>query len=412
MFRGCHRLVFSLACAFCISSMLFLDTLEVKAYNNSSYYTLNLTLTITVYPDNSTSSNGSMTGTFSGSETGSMQGFNGAANITGSVSTYGTLNANTNITDVTAGIRSSSSGTITLSSSSGGSVTSTGNLHLRVPMFVYDTAYNLRDTDSSFSSNKIYMYNLRSLNTGSVTTTSSVSGYSINGLTYYHYDGNIILPGADYNVYGRSFIHNDGSKYYPAVKGYYEFDLSWKQSGSDAVTFTIPLSHSFRFRYNLSDAELSNNSHIVNNPSSDRLQQENNNLQQEQNQQEKSFFDGFFDNLLHIFVPEDGYFSQWFNRVNSLLSDKLGMLYAPFDLVITTLQAIYTADNTESGIPFPGIQWEDTWLIEPFTFTFASLGNAFDDLRDKVYFATDTVLVLTFLMLLQSKVKLILEGHE
>lgn len=124
------------------------------------------------------------------------------------------------------------------------------------------------------------------------------------------------------------------------------------------------------------------------------------------------FFGSFFENLIGIFVPEDGYFSGWFNRVNTLLSDKLGMLYAPFDLVISTLQAIYSSSTTESGIPFPGIKWEDTWLVEPFTFTFASLGSDFDDLRDKVYFATDTVLVLTFLMLLQSKVKLILEGHE
>lgn len=137
-----------------------------------------------------------------------------------------------------------------------------------------------------------------------------------------------------------------------------------------------------------------------------------NSTQEDTNTKITDFFGSFFDNLLHIFVPEDGYFSTWFDKVNTLLSDKLGMLYAPFDLVISTLQAIYSADSTESGIPFPGIKWEDTWLVEPFTFTFASLGSDFDDLRDKVYFATDTVLVLTFLMLLQSKVKLILEGHE
>lgn len=137
-----------------------------------------------------------------------------------------------------------------------------------------------------------------------------------------------------------------------------------------------------------------------------------NSTQEDTNTKITDFFASFFDNLLHIFVPENGYFSEWFDKVNTLLSEKLGMLYAPFDLVISTLQAIYSADSTEAGIPFPGIKWEDTWLVEPFTFTFASLGDSFDDLRDKVYFATDTVLVLTFLMLLQSKVKLILEGHE
>ena len=128
------------------------------------------------------------------------------------------------------------------------------------------------------------------------------------------------------------------------------------------------------------------------------------------------FFSSFFENIINalisVFVPEDGYFSDWFDRLNTLLSEKLGMLYAPFDLIISTLQAIYSADSTETGIPFPGIQWQDTWLVEPFTFSFDSLGDSFDDLREKVYFATDTVLVFTFLLLLQSKIKLILEGSE
>lgn len=124
------------------------------------------------------------------------------------------------------------------------------------------------------------------------------------------------------------------------------------------------------------------------------------------------FFGSFFDNLIGIFVPEDGFFSDWFDRLNTLLSDKLGMLYAPFDLLISTLQSIYSADFSSAGIPFPGIKWGDTWLIEPFTFTFDSLGSDFSDLRDKVYFGTDTVLIFTFLILLQKKVRLILEGHE
>lgn len=124
------------------------------------------------------------------------------------------------------------------------------------------------------------------------------------------------------------------------------------------------------------------------------------------------FFGNFFSNLIGVFVPEDGFFSDWFNRLNTLLSDKLGMLYAPFDMLISTLQSIYSADSSSAGIPFPGIKWGDTWLIEPFTFTFDSLGSDFSDLREKVYFGTDTVLIFTFLILLQKKVRLILEGHE
>lgn len=124
-----------------------------------------------------------------------------------------------------------------------------------------------------------------------------------------------------------------------------------------------------------------------------------------------SFFGSFFDNLIGVFVPEDGYFSDWFNRVNTLLSAKLGMLYAPFDLLISTLQAIYDSDDTEDGIPFPGIKWEDTWLVEPTTFYFSSLGDSegVTKLRDTVYFGTDVVLLFCFLFLLERKIKHILE---
>lgn len=125
----------------------------------------------------------------------------------------------------------------------------------------------------------------------------------------------------------------------------------------------------------------------------------------------KSWFGSFFDNLIGVFVPEDGYFSDWFDKVNTLLSEKLGMLYAPFDLLISTLQAIYDSDDTENGIPFPGIKWDDSWILEPTTFYFSSLGDSegVTKLRDAVYFGTDVVLLFSFLFLLEKKIKHILE---
>lgn len=121
------------------------------------------------------------------------------------------------------------------------------------------------------------------------------------------------------------------------------------------------------------------------------------------------FFGSFFSNLIGVFVPEDGYFSNWFIRLNTLLADKLGMLYAPFDLLIQVLTSIMNADSSFAGIPFPGIQWEDTWLVEPFTFTFDSLGTVYTDLQGYVYFGTDVLLLIAFFGLLQDKIKHILE---
>ena len=130
----------------------------------------------------------------------------------------------------------------------------------------------------------------------------------------------------------------------------------------------------------------------------------------------KNFFGSFFSNIINsfisLFVPSSDFFSDWFDDVNTLLSDKLGMLYAPFDLLISTLQAVYSADSTESGIPFPGIEWDGTYLVEPFTFYFSSLGQQFNDLREAVYFGTDVIFLFAFLYLLQKKIALVITGSE
>ena len=127
----------------------------------------------------------------------------------------------------------------------------------------------------------------------------------------------------------------------------------------------------------------------------------------------KSWFGSFFSNLIGVFVPEDGFFTDWFSRVNSLLSAKLGMLYAPFDLIISILTAVYGSSGTFTGIPIPEIAWEGTVLIPAQTLTFQNLlGNHFSTLQGYVYFGTDVVLLWAFLVLLQRKITLIFRGSE
>ena len=254
----------------------------------------------------------------------------------------------------------------------------------------------------------------------------SVSSGTPSNLIFYRADGSMLSNSnpTTYLAYDSELVtFVDGQNMGYHNLGYFEFDLTFPNStrvndALDLYSFTV----SFHVRNYLSTPTPQDIKSMEQKTFDESANQSLDNVKQSSQSTANNtsgilskitdFFGSFFENLIGIFVPEDGYFSGWFDRVNTLLSQKLGMLYAPFDLVISTLQAIYSADSTETGIPFPGIKWEDTWLVEPFTFTFASLGDSFDDLRDKVYFATDTVLVLTFLMLLQSKVKLILEGHE
>lgn len=287
-------------------------------------------------------------------------------------------------------------------------------IHFSIPFSLVKTAtdYSISDfSDSNYYAHYIYLNSI-SASTGTmsniVLTDSSGKGLTTPSSFWARdaYGSGFSLRGATAN--NLDFLY------------YLEFDYTFTSSHHDSTgnvsspdlndTFNCTLN--FEVWSALWPVTAENVSDSVSDSGTQERLDSLNDTEEDTNTKITDFFGSFFDNLLHIFVPEDGYFSEWFDKVNELLSEKLGMLYAPFDLVISTLQAIYSADSTETGIPFPGIKWEDTWLVEPFTFTFASLGSSFDDFRDKVYFATDTVLVLTFLMLLQSKVKLILEGHE
>ena len=126
------------------------------------------------------------------------------------------------------------------------------------------------------------------------------------------------------------------------------------------------------------------------------------------------FFSGFFDGIINalksVFVPEDGYFQDFFQRLNDFFSEKLGALYTPIDLFIRLLQAIQNAGAGNAGIPFPGVEWNGTYIIEPQTVNLQSIADNFDGLQDKIYFVTDVIMVGAVIWLLQSKLREVLKG--
>lgn len=137
-----------------------------------------------------------------------------------------------------------------------------------------------------------------------------------------------------------------------------------------------------------------------------------NELQEEANETSKGilgqitdFFGSFFENIINavksLFIPEDGYFADFFQRLNDFFSEKLGMLYAPVDLFVEIMTAILNASPSSAGIPFPGIKWNDTWLIEPQTVNIPV--DEFPELQEKLYFVTDVIMIGAVLMLVQNK---------
>lgn len=120
------------------------------------------------------------------------------------------------------------------------------------------------------------------------------------------------------------------------------------------------------------------------------------------------FFGSFFNNLVGIFVPESGYFENFFQRLNDFFAEKLGMLYAPIEMFIGVLTAIKDSSGSDNGIQFPGLKWEDTYIIQPQIISLSSIANDFPGIQEKIYFATDVIMVGAVVWLLQVKLKEVL----
>lgn len=255
-----------------------------------------------------------------------------------------------------------------------------------------------------------------------ISTADSLSGnggsssinyeyfYEISGQRYYSSHDNFIIPGsANVNVRFGVVLRGTVSSY-PVGSSWYSNYIIPKATVNYAINI-----------FELSDSEVSaylGNSGVMNGiQQGNDLQQKNNDLQKEQNETNKGilgkitdFFGSFFENLKGLFVPEDGYFSDFFNRLNDFFADKLGMLYAPIDMFITFLNTIKDASSTDSGITFPELAWDDTVIIPETKFSFSTITKDFPDLQEKIYFVTDVILVGAVLWLLQMKLKEVLEN--
>lgn len=266
------------------------------------------------------------------------------------------------------------------------------------------------------------------------------SGYSssvgtISNLGVYTSSGDLLFTGWQsyegcIKFYKGSELHQviDGVDYGLNYPFYVEFDWSYKES-VDAYGFNSGATVTFNFNsfqmYIQSASASEIESYKTETNDKTTQQKLDTQISQEQTAQTTrtgilnqitSFFGSFFENIINalksLFIPEDGYFTTWFTRLNTLLSAKLGMLYAPFDLVISVLTALSSASTSEAGIPFPELAWDGQVIIPAQTFYFSSLGSSFNDLRDAVYFGTDVVLLFAFLVLLQRKINLVMRGSE
>lgn len=187
---------------------------------------------------------------------------------------------------------------------------------------------------------------------------------------------------------------------------------------SDVYTYTCKTAAS---RLSVVDYGASNGDIVGSINQGNDIAQQGNQLQQEQNETSKNIFDkisdffgSFFENIINafksLFVPEQGYFEDFFKRLNDFFSEKLGMLYAPIDFFIRFLQGIGNASVVDAGISFPGVEWNNVWIIEPQVISLKAFADDFPQLQEKIYFVTDVMMVGAVLMLLQNKLREVLRN--
>lgn len=103
-----------------------------------------------------------------------------------------------------------------------------------------------------------------------------------------------------------------------------------------------------------------------------------------------------------LFIPSDDFFTTWINNMNDWLSDRLGALYYPVDLVTEFLDRI--GDISENGsavISGNGFEFMGAQLIPAFSYDLNSLltNDTFKNIHDIYLTVVDVILYLCLIVL-------------
>lgn len=125
---------------------------------------------------------------------------------------------------------------------------------------------------------------------------------------------------------------------------------------------------------------------------------------------EGNFFDTFWSKFTSLFIPDESYFQNYYENIEMLFMDHFGGLYQVIRLVIDVFNKMITATNEANPcIHFPGIPWlNGVYLAEPQDIYILDYWSFYSQIRNVCYVVTDVILVGSFLMLLQVKIRRLL----
>ena len=158
---------------------------------------------------------------------------------------------------------------------------------------------------------------------------------TVGNIALYDYQGNLVASGSGasslpvYITNLNTFLDSNGKFSYPC---YVECDITCADYSSHATstnyytfTFNNTLSGSFDLKM-ASASEVASSSVVVNDSEGNEHLSDIQEKTEDTNETTHSIFDSisdffgsFFDNLIGVFVPEDGFFTTWFNNLNDVV---------------------------------------------------------------------------------------------
>lgn len=262
--------------------------------------------------------------------------------------------------------------------------------------------------NTQLQTDKYYILNFHLVTTPKRHLSGGPGAASINAVPYVIHNGVKYYIGTWYGLLVKGSSSNNISLGYEISGNVYSNSTSARALFFAEVEYSLDVTI-----LELSANEVADS--VIQNDINNSIKQ-GNQLQQEANQTGKGilgkiteFFGSFFENIINalksLFIPEDGYFSDFFTRLNDFFSEKLGFLYEPIELFLDFLNAIQNASvGASPGLTFPEIKWEDDVIVPETRVDFAIVQEKMPDLQEKIYFVTDIIMVGAVLILLEKKI--------
>lgn len=123
----------------------------------------------------------------------------------------------------------------------------------------------------------------------------------------------------------------------------------------------------------------------------------------------KKLVELILEGLKSLFVPEEGFFSTYFDDLKNWFSDRLGFLWSPFDIVIEILNRILNINFSEPVIVIPEIQEGFTGekLISSQEYNLNDLLNndIFNNIHNIYLVCVDAIILFALIHLAERKIE-------